>query len=93
MATPSVAVMQLPAEPYPANPVAIPTIVPSVAPLESPISVGSANGFLKIPWASAPAIAIAAPITTAPRARGKRTSQTVAASTDPPLPISDKTEE
>ena len=67
-------------DPYAAAPDEITAIVPSVAPLESPISVGSASGLRKIPCAIAPAIPKPAPITAAPSARGKRICQTVVAS-------------
>ena len=77
--------------PYTEAPEAIKVMVPSVAPLDNPMRVGSAKGFLKIPCATDPATPNPAPIITAPNARGNLTCQTVVAST-PSLPISEKTE-
>ena len=73
------------------TPVAMTAIVPSVAPLDKPIRVGSASGLRNIPCAIEPAIPSPAPIMIAPSARGKRSCQTVVASTLF-LPISDQSD-
>ncbi len=57
-----------------------PTVAPSAAPPDVPITYGSASGFLKRAWKRTPAADSAAPIRAAVTTRGNRTSSTIVAS-------------